>query len=535
MTKPTQKKKKKLTHGKNGKRKPFVLLILDGWGLAKKSKANAIELAKKPTFDRLWNTFAHTKLDASGRAAGLPPTQPGNSEAGHMNIGAGRIVEQDSVVIDKEINSGKFYNSPAFEAAYDHGIKYKSDLHIMGLLSNGKSPHSDPDHLLALIIWARLKKVKNVYLHLFTDGRDSPPHSALKMVEALMRSLHNQETARGRSGEWIATIMGRFYSMDRKKSWDRTQLAYNAMVMGRGVYTKSPQAAITQSYNRNETDEFIRPYVIKRKGKAIATIKNNDAIILYNLRSDRARQLAKPFVQEEFEKMNQGGFKRPKKLKNLLFVAMTDFGPDLGNIITAYPSADIKNTLPMVIDGRKQLYIAEKEKYAHITYFINGGYADPVAGEDRIMIPSPDVRSYDQKPEMSIYKITDRVLSELTKYDFIAINFAIPDMVAHTGNLQAGIKSVEHIDLCLAELSKSILALGGTLIITSDHGNGDKMLDLETGEMYTEHTDALVPFILVQQGKKHRLRRGKLGDVAPTILKLMAIKQPSEMTGEPLF
>ena len=290
----------------------MVLLILDGWGLAPKSPANAIELAKKPVFDQLWHNYPHTQLKASGRDVGLPPGQAGNSEAGHMNIGAGRIVEQDAVLIDKEINSGKFFKNAAFEAAYKHIVKNKSDLHLMGMISNGKSAHSDPDHLLALLVWSRLKKIKNVYLHLFTDGRDSLPHSALKLVEALMRQLKNKEAGNKRSGEWIATIMGRFYAMDRKKEWSRTQLAYEAMVLGRGIEVKSPQAAITQSYNRGESDEFIKPYVIHRGGKPIATIKDKDAVIFFNLRSDRARQMAKPFVQNEFSQQNQGGFKRQK-------------------------------------------------------------------------------------------------------------------------------------------------------------------------------------------------------------------------------
>ncbi|OGY46548.1 MAG: phosphoglycerate mutase (2,3-diphosphoglycerate-independent) [Candidatus Buchananbacteria bacterium RIFCSPLOWO2_01_FULL_46_12] len=521
----------------NKKHKPFVLLILDGWGLAPKSPANAIEKAKKPVFDELWKNYPHTKLKASGRAAGLPDEQPGNSEAGHMNIGAGRIVDQDSVVINKEINTGRFFKNPAFEAACSHLVKNNSSLHLVGLLSNGVSPHSNPDHLLALLVWSRLKKIKNVYLHLFTDGRDSPPHASLKLVESLIRSLKNKETAGRLTGEWVATIMGRFYAMDRKKEWSRTEAAYNAMVLGQGIYIKSPQAAITQAYNRGETDEFIKPYVIKRGGKPIGKISDNDAVIFFNLRSDRARQMAKPFVQADFNDSNLNSFKRKKILKNLVFIALTDFGPDLGKILTAYPSIDLQNTLPMVINGRRQLYIAEAEKYAHVTYFFNGGYADPVASEDRIMVPSAKVSSYDQAPAMSIYKITNQVVKLLSRYEFICINFAIPDMVAHSGNLKATVEAVEHIDRCLTKLKKAVNRAGGTLLITSDHGNGDKMLDLETGEMYTEHTANPVPFILVDaKHKKRQLKNsGKLGDIAPTILKLMKIKKPKEMTGKSLL
>lgn len=520
---------------KNNK-KPLVLLILDGWGLAKKSPANAIEQAKKPNFDELWQNYPHTQLSASGKDVGLPSDQVGNSEAGHMNMGAGRVVDQDAIFISKEINTGRFFKNPAFEAAYDHIQKNKSDLHIMGMLSNGSSAHSDPDHLWALIVWARRKKIKNVYLHLFTDGRDSPPHSALKSVEAIMRGLKNKETKGRRTGEWIATIMGRYYAMDRKKDWKKTEAAYNAMILAKGVTAKSPQAAITQSYNRQETDEFIPPYVIKRNGQPIAKIKDNDAIIFFNLRSDRARQLAKPFVQQNFNELNHGTFKRKKTLKNIVFVAMTDFGPDLGPILTAYPSADLIGTLPMVLKNYKQLYIAEKEKYAHVTYFFNGGYADPVAGEDRILIPSPDVVSYDQKPEMSVYQITERVIQELSKYQFITVNFANPDMVGHTGNIKACIKAIEHVDKCLGQVKAAVIAKSGTLIVTADHGNADKMLDLQTGEMYTEHTGNPVPFIIIEPKKTNRkLKRGRLADIAPTILKLMKVKKAREMRGKELF
>jgi 2,3-bisphosphoglycerate-independent phosphoglycerate mutase len=324
--------------------------------------------------------------------------------------------------------------------------------------------------------------------------------------------------------------------MDRKKDWQRTQVAYNAMVLGQGVFAKSPQAAITQSYNRGETDEFIRPYVIKRGGQPIAQIKDKDAVIFFNLRSDRARQLAKPFVQRDFNGKNAESFKRKKILKNLVFVAMTDFGPDLDSVLTAFPSVDLINTLPMVLAEKKQLYIAEKEKYAHITYFFNGGYANPVGGEDRILIPSPDVVNYDLTPKMSIFKITEQVLKSLKQYEFIGINFAIPDMVAHTGNLKATIKAVAAIDECLGRLAKEIFRNQGCLIITADHGNAERLINLATGEIDTEHNDNLVPLILAESKKtKRQLKNGRLADVAPTILKLMALKQPREMSGKSLF
>lgn len=515
-----------------------VLVIVDGWGIAPKSSANAIELAKKPNFDRLKKDYSYTELEAAGGAVGLPSGQQGNSEAGHMNIGAGRVVDQDSIFISKEINTGQFFKNAAFEAAYAHIMKNKSDLHVMGMLSNGQSAHSDPDHLWALISWARLKKIKNIYLHLFMDGRDSPPRSALKSVEALMRGLKNKETKnkKSRSGEWIATVIGRYYAMDRKKDWSRTGVTYHAMVLGEGMEANSPQEAITQSYNRGETDEFIPPYVIKRGGRPIAKIKDKDAIIFFNLRSDRARQMAKPFVQKEFNNLNPGGFIRKKILKDLVFVAMTDFGPDLDHILTAYPAADLKGTLPMALKGYKQLYIAEKEKFAHITYFFNGGYANPVAKEDRVVVDSPGVPKYDQRPEMSTNEVTTQVINSLDNYNFIGVNFAIPDMVAHTGNIAATIQSVEVIDDNLARLKGEVLKRNGILIITGDHGNAEKMLDLKTKEMYTEHTTNKVPLIVVEKRKvKRRLSQGRLGDIAPTILKLIDVDKPKEMTGDCLF
>jgi len=521
---------------KNSNKPPVVLLILDGWGIDKPNRGNAIELAKKPNFDWLWKNCPHTQLQASGKFVGLPPAQHGNSEAGHMNLGAGRVVDQDAVNISKDINTGKFFKNPAFEVAYKHVVKNKSNLHIMGMLSDGQSAHSDPDHLLALITWARLKKIPNVYLHLFTDGRDSPQHAALKLVEALMRQLKNKENGK-RSGEWIATVIGRFYAMDRKKVWSRTVSAYNAMIDGTSAATaKSPQEGISRSYNANISDEFISPFVIRRKGKMMPRISDDDAVIFFNLRSDRARQLAKPFVQKEFEQKNPGFAKRVKVLKNLVFVAMTDFGPDLDSILTAYPAADLLATLPMILPRGRQIYIAETEKYAHITFFFNGGYDHPVNGEKRINIPSPHVDNYDKTPAMSTSKITARIISSLPKYEFICANFAAADMIGHTGNLKACIKAIEHVDKCLGQLKQAVDKERGTLVIVADHGNAEKMIDLNTNEVYTEHTSNPVPFVIFETKKVNRqLHRGRLGDVAPTILKLMEITKPKEMTDKSLF
>jgi len=527
---------KKILKNKNHQ-PPFILLILDGWGVAPPNKGNAIELAKKPNFDFFWNHYPHTLLQASDGYVGLPLAQHGNSEAGHMNLGAGRLVEQDAVRISREINTGQFFKNPAFTAACQHIKKNKSDLHLMGMLATSQSAHADPDHLLALLACSRIHKIKNVYLHLFTDGRDSPPHASLKLVEALIRQLKNKGNGHRSSGEWIATLMGRFYAMDRKKEWPRTEAAYNAMVLGKGLAAKSPQAAITQAYNRGETDEFIPPYVMKRNGEPLGKIKDGDAVIFFNLRSDRARQLAKAFVQTKFNSAaNSGAFVRKKVLHNLAFVAMTDFGPDLDAILSAFPALDLVNTLPPTLAGYRQLYLAEKEKYAHVTYFFNGGYTAPLANEDWLMVPSPAVDSYDQVPAMSVNMITEKVLHYLPDYNFMTVNFANADMVGHTGNLPACIKAVEAVDVCLGKVAAAVKKRHGTLIITADHGNAEKMIDLKTGEVYTEHTSNPVPFILVEPKRsQRRLKKGKLGDVAPTILKLMNLPRPREMTGKSLY
>lgn len=526
---------------------PMILIILDGWGITKPSKGNAVALAKTPTMDGLIKRYPYTELCAYGKCVGLPPKQSGNSEAGHMNIGAGRIVEQDAVGICKSINQGTFFKNLAFIEAIRHVKKNKSRLHLMGMLSNGMSAHSDPDHMLALLTLIRGHKIKDIYLHLFTDGRDSPKYASLKLIEAIQRDYLKDE--------YIATIIGRFYAMDRKKKWERLGKAYNALVLGEGLTAKSPQAAITEAYNRGESDEFIQPYVITKKGKPLPRIMDGDAVIFFNLRSDRARQMAKPFIQKEFNKMNPGSFKRKKVLKDFKFIAMTDFGPDLDSISTAFPSADLRHTLTMQLADLRQLYIAETEKYAHVTYFFNGGYADPVAGEARAVLSSPDVRSYDEVPLMSSVDLTDAVLDNLTpqppllirrgekkgrgwKYNFTVLNFAAPDMVGHTGNLEAGVKCCQEVDKCLGKIVKAYLKRDGTVIITADHGNIEKMINLETGEINTEHTSNPVPFIVVNDSLRNKVKlrkKGSLGDIAPTILELMDREKPKEMTGRSLI
>jgi 2,3-bisphosphoglycerate-independent phosphoglycerate mutase len=511
---------------------PMILVILDGWGIAKPNQGNAIALAKTPTMAGIIKKYPNTLISASGKAVGLPPLQSGNSEAGHMNIGAGRIVEQDVVKISKSINDGTFFKNTSFREAIRQVRKNKSRLHLMGMISNGMSAHSDPDHLLALLSFDKINEIKEVYLHLFTDGRDSPKYASLKLVEDIQKVFKN--------GEAIATIIGRFYAMDRKKTWSRTEMAYDALVSGLGRRAESAQAAITESYNRGESDEFIEPYVITKAGKPLPRIGSGDSVIFFNLRSDRARQFAKVFVQKDFNKLNPGSFQRKKVLKDLLFVAMTDFGPDLANILTAYPSVDLKKTLPMELKNLKQLYIAETEKYAHVTYFFNGGYADPVAGEARQVIPSPDVKSYDSTPSMSSEKLTREIIKNLNKpsYDFTVLNFAAPDMIGHTGNLEAGVKCCHEVDKFLGEIIKAYLQVNGTVLVTADHGNVEEMINLQTGEIDTEHSTNPVPFILINNrldGKVKLRSGGVLGDIAPTILELLELEQPKEMTGKSLI
>ncbi|OGF28245.1 phosphoglycerate mutase (2,3-diphosphoglycerate-independent) [Candidatus Falkowbacteria bacterium RIFOXYA2_FULL_47_9] len=515
--------------------KPLILIILDGWGIAQPGKGNALSQAKIPTMLGLAKHYPHTELCAHGRCVGLPDKQEGNSEAGHMNIGAGRIVYQDVVKIGRSINNGTFFKNPAFLQAIKHVEKNKSNMHLMGLLSNGMSAHSDPDHLLALLTLLRGHKVKKVYLHLFTDGRDSPQHAALALIKKIEPQLHGQAK--------IATIMGRYYGMDRKKNWEITKQAYDVLTCEKCAWHQADSVtqAITESYNRNNTDEFMEPCVICEKGRRLPPIQDNDAVIFFNLRSDRARQITKAFVQENFEAKNPGAFKRQNVLKNLCFIAMTDFGPDLDSILGAYPSEDITRTLPMCLRDLRQYYIAETEKYAHVTYFFNGGYADTVAGEHRVIIDSPDVKAYDSMPAMSSAKITQVVLQLLKKQaaDFITVNYACPDMIAHTGNLPAAIKAAEAADQCIKQIIREADKRDARVIVTADHGNIEIMINQKTGEVDTEHSVTPVPFILVDKkfkGKTNILRTGGiLGDIAPTILELFGRSQPKEMTGKSLL
>lgn len=506
---------------------PLVLAILDGWGIAPSSPNNAVSQAKTPTIDSWLNKYPHTELKASGVEVGLAEQQDGNSEAGHMNLGAGRLVAQDDSRISQNISNGMFFRNPAFLAAIQHVQRHKSTLHLMGMFGNTQSAHSNPDHLLALLLLAHNHKLQKINIHLFTDGRDSPRFYAREIMEKFYPHFGDAK---------VATIMGRFYAMDRNKTWSRTQGAYEAIINAAGVHhVEEPLEAITQAYNRGESDEFITPTVIGN----YTGVHDHDAIIYFNLRSDRARQLTKAFVQEDFEKRNAstGCFIRSRIIRDLTFVAMTDFGPDLAGILTAFPAEEITNTLPMVLSDKHQLYIAESEKYAHVTYFFNGGYADPIGGEDRVMILSPNVKTYDLTPAMNSAIITDRVVDAINahRYDVIVLNYANTDMVAHTGNFAASIAAMEATDACLKRLVDAVLNADGLLAVTGDHGNIEELKNGLTGEVDTEHSTNSVPLYLISKSLTQlKLKPGKLGDVAPTLLRLIGHPVPPEMTGDNL-
>lgn len=514
-------------------RKPYVLVVIDGLGIAANQPDNPVEMAHTPNFNLFREKYYHTFLAASGEDVGLMPNQDGNSEAGHMNIGAGRVVGQDVSIINHSIEDGTFFKNSAFISAIAHVQKNNSNLHLMGLLSDKHSGHVNPKHLEALLKLIRQKNLTNeIYLHLFTDGRDTPKHAGLGFLRNLEEILQPRER--------IVTIMGRVL-LDRKKDWAKTKKAYEALTMGIGKLAIKPEKAIKEAYACGETDEFISPTIISMNNDPnYGRIKDNDSIIFYNLRSDRARQLTKPFVQKEFEEKNPGSFQRKKIIKNLVFVAMTDFGPDLDHVLTAYPSANISGTLPYALRNLKQLYIAEGEKYAHITYFFNGGHDHTVAGEDRVFVPSPIVDSYDQTPEMSTDKITEIVIENIknNKYDFYAINYAAPDMMGHTGNLGAAIKAIECVDKNLGLLQKEVLSRDGVLFVTADHGNVEEIINVQTGEIDTEHSSNPVPFYIIANNRlfpTHKFPNGRLADIAPTILSVMNIPKTREMTGRNLL
>lgn len=506
---------------------PLVLVILDGWGLTEKEEGNAIAKATTPNMDRLLENYPSTVLTCSGEDVGLPDGQMGNSEVGHLNLGAGRVVFQELTRISRAVKDGSFYNNDVLLNAVEHVREKGTAMHLMGLLSDG-GVHSHIKHLYALLELARDQGIKNVFIHAFLDGRDVPPDNAMEYINALEDKMHKMETGA------IATVMGRYYAMDRDRRWDRTEKAYRAMVLGEGIEVKSAAEAVKKGYSREETDEFIKPSVVlNENGKPVAGIRDGDAVIFYNFRPDRARQITRAFVDEEFD-----GFTRPGDRPRVHFVCMTQYDKGIKAPV-AYKPHVLVNTLGEVLSyhNLKQLRLAETEKYAHVTFFFNGGVEHPNPGEERILIPSPKVATYDLQPEMSAYEVTETFQKQLAgdKYQVIIMNYANPDMVGHTGVMDAAVRAVEVVDECIGKVVESTLSKDGTVIITADHGNAEVMQD-ESGEPHTAHTTDPVPFILVGPGSNSvKLRPGRLEDVAPTMLQLLGIPQPEEMTGQSLI
>ncbi|MBM7704529.1 2,3-bisphosphoglycerate-independent phosphoglycerate mutase [Metabacillus iocasae] len=507
-------------------KQPVALIILDGFALREEDKGNAVTQASKPNFDRYWNQYPHASLIAAGESVGLPEGQMGNSEVGHLNIGAGRIVYQSLTRVNVAIREGDFAENDTFLAAMNHAKEKGTALHLFGLLSDG-GVHSHIEHLYALLRLAKKQGLEKVYIHGFLDGRDVAPQSAKGYIDELNAKLNEYGV-----GE-IATLSGRYYSMDRDKRWERVEKAYRAMVYGEGPTYKNAYELIQDSYEHGIFDEFVLPSVMtKEDGSPVATIEDEDAVIFYNFRPDRAIQISNTFTNEDFRSFDRG----EKHPKNLHFVCLTHFSETVDGYV-AFKPVNLDNTLGEVLsqNGLKQLRIAETEKYPHVTFFMSGGREEEFPGETRILIDSPKVATYDLKPEMSAYEVTDALLGEIEadKHDAIILNFANPDMVGHSGMLEPTIKAVETVDECLGKIVDAIVAKGGTAIITADHGNADEVITLE-GNPMTAHTTNPVPVIVTKEGIELR-QDGILGDLAPTVLTLLNVDQPKEMTGKTLI
>lgn len=500
-----------------------ILIILDGWGIAPDTRVSAIDAASTPFMDSLYPKYPNSRLDASGLAVGLPEGQMGNSEVGHMNIGAGRVVYQDLVRINKAIEENELDSHPVLNEAFAYALKNNRPVHFIGLVSDG-GVHSHIGHLKGLISLAHRKHVQNVFIHAFTDGRDTDPKSGAGFIRDLQQ--HLQQT----TGK-IASVVGRYYAMDRDKRWERVKLAYDLLVHGQGAQFTDAVQAIEQSYSEGVTDEFIKPVVIAENGKPVAIIQPNDVVICFNFRTDRGRQITQVLTQKDFPEYNM--HKMP-----LYYITLTNYDDTFKDVKIIFDKDNLNNTLGEVLAkaGKKQIRIAETEKYPHVTFFFSGGREEPFEGETRILCPSPKVPTYDLKPEMSAYDIKDRIIPELQKgeADFICLNFANPDMVGHTGVFEAAVKACEAVDDCAGQVTHAALENNYTVLIIADHGNADCMINPD-GSPNTAHTTNPVPCILVDKSLKGRLKNGKLGDIAPTILSLMEIPVPSEMTGKVLF
>lgn len=509
-------------------KKPVVLMVLDGYGLNPNPEGNAIAMAQTPVMDKLMAEYPCVEGLASGMAVGLPDGQMGNSEVGHMNIGAGRIIYQDLTRITKDINDGTFFDNKVLNEAIDNCKKNNSDLHLWGLLSDG-GVHSHNTHLYGLLEMCKKKDFDRVYVHAFLDGRDTPPASAKGYVEALEEKM--AEIGVGK----VASLSGRYYAMDRDNNWDRVEKAYNSLVTGEGVQATDAVQAMQDSYDNSVTDEFVLPTVITdAEGTPLSLVKNNDSVVFFNFRPDRARELTRAFCDDKFT-----GFER--EFLDLYFVCFKDYDESIPNKHIAFEKESIKNTFGEFLanNGLKQLRLAETEKYAHVTFFFNGGIDEPNKDEERILVNSPkEVATYDLKPEMSAPEVGEKLVEAIKsdKYDVIIINFANPDMVGHTGVIPAAVKAVEAVDGLVGKAVDAIKEVDGVLFICADHGNAEKMVDYETGAPHTAHTTNPVPFILVNADPSMKLREGGcLADVAPTLIEIMGLEQPAEMTGKSLI
>ncbi len=510
-------------------KKPTVLMILDGYGLNDRCEANAVCEARTPVMDQLMSQCPFVKGQASGLYVGLPDGQMGNSEVGHLNMGAGRIVYQELTRISKSIEDGDFFEVPEFLTAVENCKKNHSALHMWGLVSDG-GVHSHNTHIYGLLELAKRHGLEKVYVHCFLDGRDTPPSSGKEYVEELEQKM--KEIGVGR----VATVQGRYYAMDRDKRWDRVERAYHALVMGEGTPADSAAAGIQASYDAGKFDEFVEPIVVTENGRPVATVQDGDSVIFYNFRPDRAREITRAFCDEEFT-----GFERGPRMKNLVYVCFTDYDETIANKLVAFKKETVTNTFGewLAANHMTQARIAETEKYAHVTFFFNGGVEEPNEGEDRFLIPSPkEVPTYDLKPEMSAPAVCDKLVECIRsgKYDVIIINFANPDMVGHTGVEAAAIKAIETVDACVGRAVEAVREADGVMFICADHGNAEQLIDYETGEPFTAHTTNPVPFILVNADPSFKLREGgKLADIVPTLIDLMGREKPKEMTGESLL